>query len=147
MLSLYDWDKSFDTLRREMAQMLDEFEGGRWTSPSLLGGNQVWPRVALSDAGDRLVLWAEVPGLSHKDIQISLEQDVLTITGERKPARIEGYVMHRSERDAFRFTRAFALPCKVDGDHVQANVKDGVLTIALPKMPEARPKHIEIKAS
>src|SRR5438045_8161221 len=77
MLSIYnDWDSSLAELRRQMSQLLDDFDGD-WPSQSLFGWGKTWPRVNLADSGDKIVLTAEIPGLSEKDIQVSIEQDVL----------------------------------------------------------------------
>ena len=71
----------------------------------------------------------------------------MTIKGERQDSAPEGYSVHRKERGAFRFTRSFALPAKVDVEKVQAVLKHGVLTVTLPKAKEAQPRQISVKAS
>jgi HSP20 family protein len=130
-----------------MAQLFDDFDTAGWTNPSLFGGAQVWPRVNLADTGAELVLTADVPGLGEKDVEVSLEHDVLTISGERKVTPPSGYTAHRQEREAFKFTRSFNLPCPINSERANATVKQGVLTISLPKAPEAQPKRIEIRGS
>jgi len=148
MLTFYEgWDRSFDELRRQMAQLFDEYDNGSWLSPSLFGGAQVWPRINLVDTGAALVLTADVPGLSEKDVQVSIEKDVLSIAGERKLTPLEGYSIQRQERGAFRFTRNFNLPSRIDNEKATATVKQGVLTVTLPKAAEAQPRRIEIKGS
>jgi HSP20 family protein len=103
--------------------------------------------VNFADTGAELVLTADVPGLSEKDVQVSIEQDVLTISGERKLNAPEGYAAHRQERGAFKFTRSFNLPVRVNNEKAGATVKQGVLTVTLPKSPEAQPRRIEIRGS
>ena len=148
MLSIYhDWDQSVAELRRQMATLLDEFDVGWAAQPSLFGGTKTWPRVNLADAGEQLVVSGEVPGLSSKDIQVSLEHDLLTISGERKLQPPSGYSLHRQEREGFKFVRSFGLPCKVEAEKVSATVTNGILTILLPKSPEAQPKRIEVRAT
>jgi len=93
------------------------------------------------------VLEADVPGLTEKDIQLTVTQDSLGLSGERKLDALEGYSVHRRERGAQRFSRAWALPTHVDSERVEASVKNGVLTVTLPKAAEARPRQIAIKAS
>lgn len=147
MLSLYnDWDRSFTELRRQMAQLLDDFDSD-WPSPNLFGGGKTWPRLNLADAGEKVVLTAEIPGLSEKDIRVAIEQDVLTISGERQIKVPEGYSIHRQERGDFKFVRSLAVPCKIDAERVIATVRNGVLTVSLPKAAEAKPKRIEVRAS
>lgn len=106
-----------------------------------------WPRADLIDAGSNLIMTAEVPGLSEKDIKLSLNQEVLTITGERKVRAPEGYSTHRQERPSVNFARSFTLPCRVNADRTTASVKDGILTVTLEKDAEAMPRQIAIKAS
>jgi HSP20 family protein len=105
-----------------------------------------WPRITFYDAGPALVLTADVPGLGEKDVELSLREDVLTVSGKRAADAPAGYVVHRQERRPVSFTRSFALPCAVKGDEVAAQIKDGVLTVTLPKAPEAQPRQITVKA-
>ena len=149
MFSLYnnDWDQGLAELRRQMANLLDEFDVGLPAYPSVFGGTRTWPRVNLSDNGEQLVLAAEVPGLTNKDIQVSLEHDVLTVAGERKIEVPSGYSVHRQEREGFKFVRSFTLACPIDAEKINATVTNGILTILLPKTPESQPKRIEVRAS
>lgn len=144
-----EWDRTLavmDELRRRMGFYLDECDRGACTGASLYGEAGSWPLVNLFDTGASLVLEGDVPGLSDKDIQVSVHQDTLTVSGERKRPEIAGYAVHRQERRALRFSRSFALPCPIDVERAQANVRDGVLTITLPKAPEAQPKKIAVLA-
>ncbi|MDB4938120.1 MAG: hypothetical protein JWP87_5092 [Labilithrix sp.] len=153
MLSrLTDFDRTFDVLdelRRQMDRVWNDYDGSwgvtRSTTQPLSTAS--WPRCNVLDAGANLVVTTEVPGLSEKDLDVSLEDGVLTIAGERKPTELEGYAVHRRERPALRFARSFALPMKVDAEKTSASVKDGILTITLAKAPEARPRQISVKAA
>ena len=152
-----DIDRTFavmDQLRRRMDRLFDEYEPARGQGalrPNLadeaerLWGRGRWPRLSLSDAGQSLLLKAEVPGLTEKDIQLSIHQDVLTMSGERKQDVPEGYFVHRQERTPLKFARSFTLPCKVDPEKSAATLKDGVLTITLSKAPEAQPRQINVQ--
>jgi HSP20 family protein len=147
MLTFYnDWDRSLAELRRQMSQLLDDFDTD-WPNTSLFGSGRTWPRINLADAGDKLVVMVEVPGLSEKDVSVAFEQDVLSITGERRVQAPEGYSIHRQERGDFKFARSISMPCRVEAEKATASVRDGVLTIALPKVPEAQPKRIEVRSS
>jgi HSP20 family protein len=147
MLTFYnDWDRSLAELRRQMSQLLDDFDAD-WPSTSLFGSGRTWPRINLADAGDKLVVMVEVPGLSEKDVSVAFEQEVLSITGERRVQAPEGYSIHRQERGDFKFARSISMPCRVEAEKATASVRDGVLTIALPKVPEAQPKRIEVRSS
>jgi HSP20 family protein len=105
-----------------------------------------WPRFSMYDAGQALVLTADVPGLGEKDVQLSLREDVLSVSGKRALEAPAGYVVHRQERRPVSFARSFTLPFAVKADEVSAQIKDGVLTVTLPKAPEAQPRQITVKA-
>ncbi len=140
-------DRAFsvmDELQRRMNRLFDEVDSGRWAGSSFVGG--AWPPVNLYDAGDDLVIRAMVPGLTEKELEITGNQEVLTLSGERKLEVPEGYSVHRQERGGVRFSRSFTFPCKVNLEKTKAAVKDGVLTITLPKAPEAKPRQITVKA-
>lgn len=83
--------------------------------------------------GSNFVLTADVPGMSDKDLQITLHADSLGISGERKIDAPEGYSIHRQERSGVKFSRSFSLPCKVNAEETSASVRNGVLTITLRK--------------
>lgn len=150
-----DLDRSFAALenfRQRMDRLFDDYnralegETSQMPSPSWsLGAG--WPRTLVSDAGTALKIHAEIPGLSEKDIELNLNQNVLTLSGERKAVVPEGYSVHRQERGSYRFSRSFSLPCAIDPEKATATVKDGVLTVTLEKAPEARPRQITVKAS
>lgn len=117
-----------------------------WTSrsPGSFGG---WPRARLEDGDQEIVLTAELPGVAQKDLNVSVHGDVLTVSGERHVAIPEGYKALLRERMPIRFTRTFALSGKVDVEHARAELKDGVLTLALPKAAESRPRQISVQAA
>lgn len=106
-----------------------------------------FPRVSFDDKGDAFVVRAELPGLTEKDLELTATATTLALRGERKVEAPEGYSTHRSERSSFRFARTFELPAKVDSGRVEARLEHGVLTVTLPKAPEAQPKQISVKAS
>jgi len=147
---LNDWDRTLavmDELRRRMGFYLDEQEAAASASESSLYGEAgSWPPVNVFDSGDSLVLTADVSGLTEKDIEVSIHQDTLTLSGERKRPDFSGYSVHRQERRGLRFSRSFALPCPIDTEKAKAQVRDGVLTISLGKVPEAQPKRIAVVA-
>jgi len=103
------------------------------------------PAVDIYEKGTDVVLKAELPGLDPKDVDIRIENNVLTLKGERKTdneVKRESY--HRVERSYGTFTRSFTLPSTVDTTNVKADYKDGVLRITLPKREEAKPKQIQV---
>lgn len=143
-----DFDRSwtvFDELRRQMDRVWDDFEPS-WTEPRRHAWNDAGPRFDLFDTGAEIVVRADVPGLSEKDFDISLNENVLVIAGERKTKAPEGYSVHRQERPAYKFSRSITLPIKVNPELASAVAKDGVLTIKIAKAAEAQPRRISVKA-
>lgn len=132
---------ALEQLRREVDRVFSEVERGPLRARSGM------PVMTLEDAGDHFSLRAELPGLTEKDIEISVTAESLTVRGERKAEVPQGYTVHRQERGDFKFARTFALPVRIEPDKVEATLKNGVLTLSLPKAPEARPKQIPVKAS
>jgi HSP20 family protein len=139
---------AMDVLRRRMDRLFDEIqptrEHGR-DAERLWSGR--FPRLSFADTGSSLVLEADLPGLGEKDVQLSIHQDVLTVSGERRPDAPQGSFVHRQERRPVRFSRSFALPCKVDPEKSTASLKNGVLTITLNKAVEAQPRQIAVRAA
>jgi len=108
--------------------------------------NQGWvPAVELSEDKNNFVVTAELPGLKKEDIDVTLLDGVLTLSGERKQERnVEEGGVHRSERYFGRFERNITLPSEVATDAVKADYKDGLLTVTLPKSEAAKPKKIGV---
>ena len=106
------------------------------------------PALDIYEDKDKYVAKAELPGMRKEDIDVSLEGNTLTISGERKQEeeKKEGDT-YRSERYFGRFQRTVTLPAAVDANKIQAIYKDGVLTVTVPKTEEAKPKQIEVKTS
>jgi len=107
----------------------------------------IWsPCVDISETKDDLVITAEIPGMKKDDIKISLNDNILTLKGEKRQEKVvdeENY--HRIERSYGALHRSFTLPTTVQQDRVKASYKDGVLQITLPKAEEAKPKEIAIE--
>jgi HSP20 family protein len=138
-----------DDWRRRMDRAFADFQlpyapVGTFDDPWSLS-EATWPRVNMYDTGSSLLLTAEVPGMTPGDLQIQLENDVLTVKGERKASVPQGYAAHRRERGAVSFSRSFNLPVKVDAEKVSATLKDGILTLDMVKAPEARPRQIAVR--
>jgi HSP20 family protein len=144
-----DFDRNFmmlDDLRRRMDRLYYDFEAPRAARFVEEGAARAWPRVNVFDTGTSLLLRVEVPGLTEKDVKLTLTQDVLTLSGERKPDAPKGYSVHRQERSGYQFSRSFTLPCKIDAEKTSATIKNGVLTVTLNKVAEAQPRQIAVRA-
>lgn len=106
------------------------------------------PPVDIFERQDHLVLRAEVPGVRKDDMDIRIENGVLTLHGERKQeTEVKEESAHRMERVYGAFTRSFSLPTTVDASKVTATYKDGVLEVTVPKIETAKPKQVEIKVA
>lgn len=130
-------------LQAELEQLFEAPLSALARAPHLLNG---WgPAVDLYEDKDSLVVTAELPGVKREEIDVSLRDGTLTISGERKHAEKHGEgETYRSERFYGRFQRTIQLPTPVEGDKVKASYKDGVLTVTLPKTEAAKPKQIEV---
>ena len=137
--------RDFERMRRDMDRLWDSFfergtlrgeEGGAWL-----------PSLDVTETKNEIVVKAELPGMDVKDIDIALTDGLLTIKGERKlekEDKKENY--HRIERQFGSFSRSLNLREKVKADGIEAAYKDGILTVALPKAEESKPKKIEVKS-
>jgi HSP20 family protein len=132
-------------VKSEMDRLFDRFAELRWNELPALGD---WaPSMDVSETKESLVCKVEVPGMEQKDIQISLQENLLTIKGEKRQAKEEKEEhYHRIERSYGAFTRSLRLPVAVDAGKVTATVKSGVLTVTLPKTPAAKGTTIPVKA-
>lgn len=102
------------------------------------------PAVDVFEDGDAIFVQAELPGLRLEDVTVNVENDVLTLSGERKSEREEGH--HVRERWYGAFARSFKLPRTIDVEKIDATLKDGVLTVKLPKRDSIKPRKIEVKS-
>jgi HSP20 family protein len=115
-----------------------------------VAGSMLWsPSVEVADTAEAMILTAELPGLSERDITLTLENNLLTIAGEKKSEREvkkedERYLL--TERFYGNFQRSFTLPATVDVDKIAATFDKGVLTVTLPKTPQAKGRVIEVSA-
>jgi HSP20 family protein len=131
-----------DEIDRLFELPLSEFN----RTSQLLSGWTV-PLDAYEDANN-IYVKAELPGMKKEDINLSLHDGCLSLSGERKSETShEGAETYRTERFYGRFQRSVTLPTSVAADKVKAEYKDGILTVTLPKSEEAKPKHIDVKVS
>jgi HSP20 family protein len=113
-------------------------------APSRAGS---YPAVNIWQGPDSVAVTAELPGVLPADIEISVKEDLVTISGTRKPPESAAEVVwHRRERDFGRFSRVIQLPYRVDPDRVEARLQDGVLQVEMHRPEADKPRRIEIKA-
>ena len=137
--SLLEWD---------FPRIIDNFFNDGLLSNDFWGfENGHYPKVDVKEEEGRYVVEADLPGISEKDLEVKVEDNLLTISSkkdEEKKDKKKGYLV--KERRSYSFTRSFVLPGDVDKDKIEARFKNGVLTLTVDKNPAALPKQIEIKA-
>jgi HSP20 family protein len=145
MTVLTRWDpfREFTTLQDRMNRLFqDSFGQGR---EEALSTSSFAPAVDVYEDEHNVILKIEVPGIDEKDIDIRVENNVLTVTGERKVEKEEKQENYRRvERQYGSFIRSFTLPNTVDSDNISADYDRGVLNIKLAKKAEAKPKQIKV---
>ena len=140
------WDpfRDLSILQERMNRLFED--AGRGYRGDEAAATTTWsPAVDIFETENDIMVKAELPGIERKDITLNLDNNVLTLKGERKfekETRQENY--HRIERAYGGFSRAFSIPAIVDEEKIRADYKDGILTIALPKKEQVKPKQIKI---
>lgn len=140
--------RGFDDIFDQVERMNREMEGLFGTRPAWSGIRSVapgtFPAINVGSSAEQVDLFAFAPGLDPATIEVELQQNLLTIAGERKVEVPEDKQMYRNERFSGRFRRVLTLPEDVDPDQVQANYKDGVLHVSVKRSEVARPRRIEV---
>jgi HSP20 family protein len=143
--SVERWDpfRGIGDIQTEVNRLFDA-----WSGRSTPAGERMWlPPVDVYESKDDFVLSIDVPGVSEKDVHISITGDLLTVKGERRfegDNQGAGNTYHRVERLYGKFERSVQLPTMVQTDKVKASYRDGVLTVTLPKAEEVKPREIKI---
>jgi HSP20 family protein len=133
-----------ERIRQEMNRLQDAFARGLAGEPSA----GVFPLMNVTEDKDSYYVRAELPAIKAEDLDISVTEDSLSVSGERKlPAEDEKATYHRKEREAGNFSRLVTLPGPIDTAKVEARCTDGILTVVLPKAESAKPKQITVKTS
>lgn len=137
-------------LRTEFEDLIERYVGGHWgvspmeSVPARLGWG---PRIDLVETQDRWTLTAELPGIDPQNVDVNIAHDTLTLKGEKQQdIRSQDAKHHYVERQYGRFQRSIRLPGSADADRINAEFKNGVLTITLAKRAGPEPKRIEIRA-
>ncbi len=138
--------RSFDRLANLRDEFNSLFDAPTWPSHGRQQLFSGWtPALDLYQSNDDVVAVVELPGMNKENIEISLHDGMLTISGERKDESAdEGKNDSRTERLVGKFRRSITLPTRVDASKVNASYKDGVLTVTLPKAEEVKPKQIQV---
>ncbi len=129
-----------DLVRREMGELLDSVFNGHESR------SRAFPALNIWEDGDHLFAEAELPGMGMDDIELFVVGSELTIKGQRKAMDDQNANYHRRERGVGEFCRTVTLPVEIDANKVEATLKNGVLTISLPKAEAARPRKISVRS-
>lgn len=157
-MSIVRWNPTNDLLptfpsdmlniQREINRMFDSlFRGGTQESTDLLTSS--WsPSLDIAENDNAYIVKVELPGVNKDDVKITMQENVLTIRGEKKREKeSKESNFHRSERSYGAFQRSFSLPSSVKSEKIEAAYNDGILTVTLPKAESAKPKQIEVKVN
>lgn len=138
-----DFASEFASMQREIDRMFDGFRGGTVDENA---SSLLMPVVDIAERENDYQIKVELPGVEKNDVRITVQNDVLTIRGEKEKGteqKNENY--RRVERSYGSFQRSFAMPTSVQSDKIEASYDNGILTITLPKLEEAKPKEIEVR--
>ncbi|HHP7234749.1 MAG TPA: Hsp20/alpha crystallin family protein [Desulfobacterales bacterium] len=144
-MKLAKWDPF-----RQFEDMFDQYSRSlswpRRTDQEVMTTGDWTPRVDIVETDKEFAIKAEIPGIKKEDVKVTVDNGILSIRGERQQEKEEkNKKFHRIERFYGSFTRSFTLPDNVDETHIEANFKDGMLTLSIPKTEESKPKAIEVK--
>ena len=146
MLTVWrDLDPTFHTLDL-LQRRLDRAWGDPFPARVRRRSRVEWPATNVFETKEAFVVQAEVPGLAEGDVSVSVEEDRLVLRGERKAEAPEGYRVHQRERASVAFVRKIPILTRIDAAAVTATLRNGVLTVTLPKAPDALPRTIAVKA-
>ncbi|HZD68186.1 MAG TPA: Hsp20/alpha crystallin family protein [Actinomycetes bacterium] len=152
-MSVLRWDpfRDLTSIQDEINSMFDRVFGRRTAGTGREGGLTAasWaPAVDISERKDAYVVSAEVPGINPEDLDVTLEDGLLTIQGERRMEEETGdRQYHRVERRYGAFRRSITLPSQVKADAIEASYSDGVLQVVVPKSEAAQPKKIDVRSA
>jgi HSP20 family protein len=133
----------FQALQERINRIFNDTAFSRLAAEDTMGS---WAPVCdIYEDGESILVKAELPGVDQKDIDVQVENNILTLRGERKREKeVTGENMYRAERSYGSFSRSFTLPVTVDTERIKAEYKDGVLHVTLPKVEEAKPRKIKV---
>jgi len=139
------WHVHGNNFQDEIRNVFDRFFQTEETDQSNVVTSQWTPRVDIKEEDSRFVIFADIPGVDPKDIEITMEKGILSIRGERKAESTEqNGKLTRTERSHGLFYRRFALPDSANAEGIQASGRNGVLEVSIPKRAESAPRRINV---
>jgi HSP20 family protein len=149
-MAIVRWDpfREVADMQDRMGRLLGEFYGRQGADDVMRRGAWIPPVDIFEGGNHELVIKAELPDMKREDIQLTVDNQTLTISGEKKmDTEVREESCHRVERQYGSFARSFTLPATVDTGKVSADYKNGVLTVRLPLREEAKPRQIQVKVT
>jgi len=147
-MAVVRWEplRELSTLQHEMNRLFGSFFDAPASSGATVGATRQWvPAMDLVETPEHYVLRADLPGLTREDVKIELEENVLTVSGERRSAdQFSGDGFHRIERAVGTFARSLTLPTGVEAERIEATFANGVLEVRIPKPEQRKPRRVEI---
>lgn len=141
-MKIYEPFRDLVSMRDDMDRLFETFFGSEHADPD----NYWRPAIDIEENNGNLMVKAEIPGMAKDDIKVSVQDDMLTISGEKtRENEHKDKTVHRIERCYGQFRRMIRLPAAVDADKVKATYKDGVLNVTLPKPESIKPKNIDVQ--
>lgn len=145
-MAITRWDprSTLSTFQEEMGRLIDSFFGPTGREETSL--STFLPPVDIEEKDKEFEISVELPGIKKDDVKISVKDNVLSISGEKKQEKkVDKENYHRIERTFGKFQRSFTLPDYVDVENIDAEYKDGILNITIPKLKESISKQVEVK--
>lgn len=127
---------------REFDRLMREFDAGWPVSRRVRA-----PQTGFTEHEDRYEMLVPAPGMHADDVELQVHGGVLALRASVKPTAPEGYRVTHAERNGYEYSRSFRLPTNADAQHISAKLTDGILTVSVAKVAEAKPKRIAVKAS
>ncbi len=149
-MAIVRWDpfRELATMQDRINRVFGEVYARRPEDDLMLRGDWIPPVDIYENEKGEIVIKAELPGMTKEEIDLRVENNTLTIRGDRKrEAEVKEEQYHRVERTYGSFTRSFSLPGTVDSARVSADYKDGLLTVSLPLKEEAKPRQIQVRVN
>lgn len=150
MSTMIRWEpgREMPVLRERMDRLFNEFLGRGWGGEEGLASGVWIPQVDVFETAENVILKADLPEVKKDDVEISIQNNTLTLKGERKmETETKEKQVYRLERRYGSFSRSFTLPPTVDAERATAEFADGVLTLTLPRREEHKPKQIKVKVN
>lgn len=147
-MAMTRWDRDLARFQNRLGRLFDDALRGEREPEEAWGLSEWAPPVDIYEQDGNLVLKAELPGVRSDDVKVHLENNVLTIRGERKTEQeVQRENYHRMERSYGSFVRSFSLSPQYDQEKIEAAFQDGILRIMIPRSEKARPRQIPIGAA